>query len=209
MSTMSQMHIRIEGYRELLWHHFSVEALTSSPQGRRKRPGQAGNDPTEWRRTALVTDRGQLYIERMAVFGALREGARYTRDGRSTLQGPLAATLEVLDDRILIDRWFPGYPGAEPFDLRHVEALPIDAREAVYLDIRGVRNPSTKMRNIRYRVATRPGWHAEFRLRWNSTVLSETQLLAIVHDTGEFVGLGSGRSLGLGRFTLLDPKPAA
>jgi hypothetical protein len=125
---------------------------------------------------------------------AERDGAKYTTRRRGTLQPLLASTLQVVNDRILVDRWLPK-DGLDK--LIQVETAP------VYLDVRSVRNPSTRARNVRYRVAASPGWQASFRVVWENTVVSENEMRAVARDAGQFVGLGDARSIGFGRFKLM------
>jgi hypothetical protein len=141
----------------------------------------------------LVTNDNQLYLEPAYIFGCLRDGAKYTPRRRGTLQPILASTLQVLDERVLVDRWLPATGGG---------SLPLIETEPVYLDVRSVRNPSTGARNVRYRVAVSPGWNVSFMVSWDNTLVSENELGAIVRDAGQFVGLGDGRSIGFGRFTV-------
>lgn len=178
----------IEGTRPLLWHAFTPDAIPAS--GKRERTGVAGNDPDEWRRTVLTTAERQLYLPAAAVFGCLRDGARFTRKGRGSIQPALVATLQVLDERILIDRFLP----AEP--------LSTDEQSPVFLHISSVKNPATKARNVRYRVAASTGWQASFRLRVDRTVISRGELEAVLIDSGQLIGIGSGRQIGLGRFAV-------
>ncbi len=180
--------ISVEGRRPLLWNRFGAESL---PLERRGRSGVAGNDPEEWRRTVLATRDGQLFLEPSYVFSCLRDAAKYTQRRRGTLQPILASTMQVQDDRILVDRWLPKKDLA---DLKQAE------EEPVYLDVRSVRNPSTRARNLRYRVAASPGWKATFTITWEDTLISETEMRAVIRDAGRFTGLGDGRSIGFGRF---------
>ncbi|NTU85672.1 MAG: hypothetical protein HGA45_41115 [Chloroflexales bacterium] len=186
MSNLLTVRATIAGTRPLLWHSFGADAIPVS--GKRERTGVAGNDPDEWRRTVLVAAEGQLYLPAMAVFGCLRDGARFTRKGRGTLQPALVATLQVREERVLIDRFLP----PEPL-LTNDEAL-------VFLHISSVKNPATKARNVRYRVAASAGWQASFTLTVDKTVISRGELEAILIDAGRLVGIGSGRQIGLGRF---------
>jgi len=179
----------ITGERPLLWHAFTPDAI---PLTKRERAGVAGNDPTEWRRTVLTTAEGQLYLRSAAIFSCLREAARYTKQGRGSLQPLLAATLLVLDRRILLD------------GLTLPDPPPTDEEARVYLDIQSVRNPTTRGRNVRYRVAAAPGWRATFRVSFDKTVVSREQFHAILLDASRLVGLGDGRSIGNGRFTVTD-----
>lgn len=179
--------VTITGVRPLLWHAFGPDAL---PLSKREQTGVAGNDPEEWRRTVLMTPERQLYIKPTYVFGALRDGARYTKKGRGTLQPLIAATLQVLDERILLDRIVP----AEP--------LPTDPVNPVYLDVQSVRNPVTRARNVRYRIAAAAPWTTGFTILWDRTVVSRGEMEAVIIDTGRLVGIGDGRAIGYGRFTL-------
>jgi hypothetical protein len=177
----------VAGVRPLLWHAFGPDSL---PLKKREQTGVAGNDPEEWRRTLLMTGERQLYLKPSYAFGALRDGARYTKKGRGTLQPLIAATLQVLDERILLDRFVP----AEP--------LPVDPHEPVYLDVQSVRNPTTRAHNIRYRVAASVPWSFTVTILWDRTVISRAEMEAVVIDTGRLVGIGDGRTIGYGRFTL-------
>ena len=182
--------VGIQGIRPLMWHRFGPDAL---PLEKRAKTGVAGNDPEEWKRTVLTTASRQLYLEPAYVFGCLRDAAKYTPRRRGTLQPILASTLQVPGDQILVDRWLPK-DGFE--ELKQAESEP------VYLDIRSVRNPSTRARNVRYRVAASPGWKTSFILIWENTLVSENEMKAILRDAGQFVGLGDGRNIGFGRFNI-------
>lgn len=201
MGNIVQAAVVIEGMRPLWWHRFGPEAL---PLQKQEKTGVAGHDPEEWRRTVLATSKGQLYIEPTYIFGAIRDGAKYTKKGRGTLQRVVVATLQVVDPRILVDRWLPGFPSDEPCELGTMPPPPSDPELPVYLDIRGVRNPSTRGRNVRYRVAASPGWRCAFAIQWDKTIVSREQMEAILIDTGKLVGVGNGRSIGMGRFDIVE-----
>lgn len=192
MSNFITAKLTIRGTRPILFHHFGPDALPSDKSTRTERTGAAGNDPEEWRKTVLMTAERQLYIEPTYIFGCLRDAAKYTKQGRGSLQAPLAATLQVMDDRILLDRFVP----AEP--------IPTDPELPVYMDIRGVKNPATRGRNVRYRVAASTGWEASIRLLWDKTIINRSQMEAIIIDGGRLVGLGDGRSIGYGRFDVVS-----
>lgn len=195
MSNILTARVKIKGTRPILWHKFGPESL---PLEKQERTGVAGNDPEEWKRTVQCTKDGQLYVRGDQVFGCLRNAAKHTRKGRGSIQKLVAATLQVLDDRILLDRGVLGWNGGPP------ETLTDDPDELVYLDVRGVRNPSTRARNVRYRVAASSGWECEFTLLWDATVVSRTQMEAVCIDAGRLEGLGDGRSVGMGRFEIVD-----
>jgi len=181
--------VAITGTRPLLWHRFGPDAI---PLEKGERTGVAGNDPEEWRKTVLVTPDGQLYVEPSYVFGTIVGGARQIKKGRGSIQADVAATLQVTDDIILVDRFLPPEP------------IPTDRTEPVYLDIRSVVNPSTRGRNVRYRVAAGAGWSTTFHLLWDKTVVNRAQMEAATRDAGTLVGIGSGRKIGMGRFTIVS-----
>lgn len=189
--------VKIRGSRPIMWHVFGPESI---PLEKQERTGVAGNDPFEWRKTVLYTkDTGQLYLRPDYFFSCLREAARYTKKGRGSIQKFVAATLQVTDDKILIDdRFIPGFNGGLP------ESIPTDDTLPVYLDVRGVRNPSTKGRNVRYRVACSTGWECTFNLLWDKTIVARGQMEAVLIDAGNLVGLADGRSIGFGRFEILS-----
>ena len=104
MANIIKARIEIRGTRPLLQHQFGPEAL---PLEKGERTGVAGNDPEEWRRTCMVTAEGQLYVRGTYVFGMLRDAAKHTRKGKGSIQALVAATLQVEDERVLLDRWLP------------------------------------------------------------------------------------------------------
>jgi hypothetical protein len=177
--------VEIRGTRPLLQHMFGPDAL---PLEKGERTGVAGNDPEEWRRTCMVTKDGQLYVAGTYIFGMLRDAAKHTRKGKGSIQAMVAATLQIVDDRILLDRFVPK------------DGPTKDETQSVYIHVSGVRNPSTKARNVRYRLAASTGWNAEFTILWDKTIVSRDQMRAVLNDAGTLVGLADGRSVGYGRF---------
>jgi hypothetical protein len=195
---MLTANVRIEGIRIMLFHRFGPDSL---PLEKQERDGVAGNNPQEWRGTALVTKDGQLYIPNTYVFSCVRDAGKYTKkQGRGTLVPFLAATLQVAPEVILFDRWWPGFPNGHEFDLATVDAPPDDPMLPVFLDIRGVKNPGSKGRNVRYRIAQAAGWACSFQLLFDPTIVSRSEMAAVLNDAGQLVGLGNGRNIGFGRF---------
>lgn len=187
MGNTAHAQVTILGTRPLLFHHFGPEAIPAD--GRKEREGAAGNNPNEWRKTVLfVPETRQLYLKPTYLFGSLRDAARHTPRKRGTLQSYVAATLQILDDIILLDRHLPPEP------------LPTDPNEPVFLDIQSVKNPSTRARNVRYRVAVAPGWQCSCRLQWDRTIIGVQEMQTVAIDAGRLSGLGDGRSIGYGRF---------
>ena len=182
--------VGVVGVRPLLWHAFGAEEMGLE---RPLRHGVAGNDPTEWERSLLVTQGNQLYVEPSYIFGCLRDGAAYVGNGRASLQGLVAATLQVVDEIVLVNRYLP-----------KVRPLPRDKDLPVYLDVRGVRNPATRGRNVRHRVAASKGWKMTFRLTWDRSVVSVPEMKSVVLNAGQLAGIGDARSIGYGRFAPVD-----
>jgi hypothetical protein len=187
---MLNARISIKGTRPLLWHSFGPEALSLT---KKEKTGVAGNDPEEWKRTVTQTPQGQLYLKSDQVFACLREGAKYTKKGRGSIQSLVAATLQVTDEPVLIDRFIPPKGG-----------LSTDRDCAVHIDVRGVVNPTTKGRNVRYRVAASAGWVGVFTITFDETLVARDQMTSVVRDAGALVGIGNGRAIGMGRFELIE-----
>lgn len=188
MSNIIRAKVSIRGKRPLLQHKFGPESI---PLEKSERTGVAGNDPWEWRKSCLITNDGWLYIPPTYVFSMIRDAARHTKKGKGSLQALVAATLQVEEERIMLDRRLPdGDPTS-------------DSSQPVYIDVCGVRNPSTKARNVRYRLAASSGWNAEFTIFWDKTIVSRDQMRSIMDDAGVLVGMADGRSVGYGRFEVL------
>ncbi len=199
MSNILNATVSVKGLRPLIQHRFGADAL---PLEKQEKTGVAGNSPDEWRKTTMVTKDGQLYILPTYVFSCLRDGARHTPKKRGSLMSDVAATLQVTDDIVLLDRYYPNFPNGHNFDIATVEPPPNDIQLPVYLDICGVKNPVTKSRNVRYRLATSTGWKLTFHICWDKTIVSRQQMEAVCIDAGRFSGLADGRSVGYGRFTV-------
>lgn len=191
--------VTVRGVRPLLWCHFGDDAIPLEPG---EKTGRAGNDPEEWRRTVLVTKAGQLYVEPTYVFGCIRDGARNVKQGKGSISKVVAATLQVTDNAVLFPLFMPGANGS--YDVKAALPPPRDPTLPVYLDVRGVVNPNSRARNIRYRVAAAPGWETTFNLLWDKTVVNRDLMKAAVIEAGSLSGLGDGRSIGFGRFEVID-----
>lgn len=191
MGSMLSACVVIEGVRPMLWHAFGPDSIPTAEQKLTiEKTGVAGNDPEEWKRTVLMTADRQLYIKPSYVFGCLRDAAKYTKRGRGTLMVALAGTLQCVDPILLVDRYVPDEPTYDP-------------NELVYIDVSGVKNPQTKGRNVRYRVACSIGWHLSFNVIWDKTEVQRAELEKVVQDAGQKCGLGDGRAIGNGRFKML------
>jgi hypothetical protein len=189
MSNIVRCKVTIRGLRPLLQHKFGPDAL---PLEKAEKTGVAGNDPEEWKRTRMVAADGHLYVNGTYFFSMLREAAKHTKKGKGSIQSLVAATLQVEEDKVVFpNRLLP-------------EQITTDSSCPVYIDVCGVRNPSTKARNVRYRLAASPGWECTFHVLFDKTIVSRAQMQAVVNDAGTLVGLADGRSVGYGRFEVVE-----
>lgn len=175
-------------------HRFTPDAL--SPE-RKEKTGSAGNDPEEWKKTVIKDKDGNLYLPGAYFFATVKEGARHTKRGRGSIMTVVAATLQIEDDRVYLYN-------ADGEQLSLPDPLTEDADADVYLDIQGVRNPATKGRNVRYRVACKKGWTCSFSVLWDRTIVSMAELQAAVLDAGKLVGVADGRAIGFGRYEVVS-----
>jgi len=183
--------VTIRGTRPLLWHVFGPESI---PLERKEKSGVAGNSPDEWRQTYTADTDGHLYLRGDYAFSTLVQAAKYTKVRRGSIQKNMQATLQILDDVIYVNRYMPP----------NLDDLTRDPTAAIYLDVRSVKNPSTNARNVRYRVASCPGWEATFNILWNKTIVSQNEMANVLEDAGLLVGIGDGRAIGMGRFEVVD-----
>lgn len=187
--------VMVRGTRPLIQHAFGPDSIPLEAQ---EKAGVAGNDPREWKKSCLLTEEGQLYIRGNYVFGCLRNAARHTKKGRGSIQPLVAATLQVEEPIVLLNRWMPK-AGEPPLDPTNGAA-----GHDVYVDVSPVRNPTTKARNIRYRLATAPGWECTFTITWDKTLVSREQMRAVLNHAGTLAGFGDGLAVGNGRFEILS-----
>lgn len=195
VGNLVKIRVKIEGTRPLLWNHFGPHALPLEPQ---ERGGIAGNDPDEWRRSVLMSLDRELYLLPSSIFKCLREGGKFIKQGRGTLEKLVACTLRVQSNPIIIEGRFVPHKPEYLNDGIFLEEMP-----EVFVDVSPVVNPATRRRNIRYRVATAPGWTCTFTAEFDKTIVTRNQMNSICIQAGEFVGLGDARTIGLGRFKVL------
>lgn len=193
--------VQIRGTRALFQHWFGPDAI---PLEKGEKTGVAGNDPEEWRRTCLIDKNGQLFVLGSYIFGATVGGGKTIKRSRANISASIASTLQIGEERIVLDRYFPGFPNGQAFNAQKVDPPERDESLPVYLDVRSVVNPVTKSRNVRYRVAASPSWQCVFTLVWDKTVVSRSEMEAALIDAGRLVGLGNGRKIGMGRFEVVS-----
>ncbi|PEG16424.1 hypothetical protein COO04_09270 [Bacillus toyonensis] len=180
--------VKILGTRPLLFNRFTEDAI---PITKQEKCGVPGNNPEEWKKTFQATQQGQLYLDPIYIFSCLRAGGKFISKGRGTLEPEVASTLQVLDNKIFINRFLPP-----------INKLTRDDKSDVYIDVRPVSRRGVK--NIRYRLAISSGWETEFSIIWEGTLISREQMRAICQDAGAYAGLGDARKVGFGRFHVTD-----
>src|SRR6476660_4841411 len=109
-NTLSAL-IEIIGTRPLLLNRFGPDAI---PLIKGERTGVAGNDPEEWKQRICWDEHRQLFLDAPALFAMIRDGGRYTKRGRGTLQTAIVATVHVEEERIFLNRFLP--EGTVPAD---------------------------------------------------------------------------------------------
>ncbi|MEI4827995.1 hypothetical protein WAX78_00710 [Bacillus sp. FJAT-53711] len=180
--------VKISGIRPLLFNRFNEDAI---PITRQEKSGVPGNNPEEWKKTFQITTDRQLYLDPIYIFSCLRAGGKFISKGRGTLEPDIASTLQVLDTKILINRFLPP-----------ITEVTRNEKDNVYIDVRPVSRRGVK--NIRYRLAVSPGWETEFHIVWEGTIINREQMRAVCQDAGAFAGLGDARKVGFGRFEVTE-----
>lgn len=183
-----EVKVGFKGIKPLLYHCFSIEALSI---GRQEKTGIAGNNPDEWKRTFKTTENGQFYLPFTYAFSCALNGAKMYRKGKGTYQRDVSSTLEIIEEKILLNRFMPE------------DILNNTHEDDVYIDVRGVNNKNSRgSKNIRYRVCLNPGWEGEFTMRFDNTIIGVDLMEQIIIDGGKFSGFGDGRSIGFGKFII-------
>lgn len=191
--SMKNARIKLVGTRPILFHKFNFEIIQEMSK---VKSGSAGNNPEEWRET-FFEENDQLYLPSSYWFACFKAGAVYTKVGRGTLQKTITAALIVEDEKCFLNRKMPPNWQSIP-----TIEFPRDPLGDVFLDIRGVVNPNSKGKNVRYRIGCGKGWETEFHISWDDTVVSTPQVKKVIEDSGKMIGQADGRTLGYGRFAL-------
>lgn len=200
MTNILSAKVSIRGIRFLAWHHFGVDAL---PLEAREKTGVAGNDPEEWKRSVLMDDERKLYLLPTYFFGCIKGGGRTVKKGKGNLLTAIASTLQVVDDQIFVSNEADVLTLPNPPQMIEAGSQKTDKLPPCFVEIIGVRNPSTKARNIRYRVVAKAGWQCSFTLLWDATVIDRRSMEMAIVNAGQLVGIGDGRgSIGYGRFNV-------
>lgn len=199
MANILQAEVKVMGTRTLAIHHFGIDAL---PLEAKEKDGVAGNSPNEWKKTVLMDEERQLFLLPTYFFGAIKYGGKTVKRGKGNFLADIASTLQVMDEQIYIQNTaFEPIKLPDPPQIIEAGTVKNEKLPDSYVEVIGVRNPSTKARNIRYRVVVKPGWCCSFTILWDSVVVDRKSLETAIVNAGTLVGIGDGRgSIGYGRF---------
>jgi hypothetical protein len=182
--------ITVKGTKPILFHTFPIDTLSTG----KTRSGSVGKDEEEWKSTVLMTGNRQLYVMGCYLTGAIKSAGKLIKVGKSNMMKKIESCLECLDQVVLLEDLF----------VPEESLLTKSALDPVYIDVRSVVNPSTKGRNLRYRVAAKAGWKLSSVIEWDDSLVSKENMKECVTNAGLYEGIGDGRRIGFGRFTLIS-----
>jgi len=182
-----------KGTKPFLFHRFNIEALTNT---KKPKDGTSGNNPSEWKET-VWTEGTKLYVPAFYLHSAITQGAKFVKIGRGTVSKHVSSALTILDEKIYFNRQLP-----KPIEEMTGEDISRDSSDPIFLDIRGVSNPNTKGKNIRYRLGLSKDWEINVNIEWDDSIISKEQMKSSIEALGKLVGFSNGRTLGYGRFDL-------
>ena len=184
--------VTVEGTKIILWHTFPLDTFDTD----KKKSGKTGDNSEEWKDTVLMDENRQLFVYGTYFQSSIAEGAKEIKSGRGNISKKVSSTLEIIEERIFMDNLFV----PEEKDLAKGSAT----LDKVFLDMRAVVNPMTKGRNLRYRIAAKPGWTCQFTIAWDDRIVSKDQIKLSVENAGMLQGIGDARKIGYGRFKVID-----
>lgn len=190
---MKNVKFKVKGTKPLMIHKFNIESVSTT---RKVKTGSAGNDPEEWK-TTFFEKGNQLYLPGNYWFSCLKAASVYTKAGRGTIQKSFVAAVNILDEITFLNVKIP-----ENWQEMTFEQFGTDSSKPVYIDIRGVMNPNSKGRNVRYRLCCSTGWETEINIEFDDTILPLAQIKKVFEDAGKLIGMADGRTLGYGRFSV-------
>ena len=195
--------VKIESVCPMLHHGaHNIQAETNM----KKKGGTALNgDPEEWKRTVYYSKQlKRVYLPASCLEACLIEaGKEFKITGRKTATKYVKSGVFCINPHDGIIDHLSFYVNGKPVTLDEIQQGTPNA----YIDIRTVKNPSTKGRQLRYRAAFN-NWSSEFQIIVNADeYINEKILRAIIEYAGMFVGVGDYRPR-FGRFTLTDLQMA-
>lgn len=184
-----------KGTKPFLFHRFNIESLTNT---KKPKDGTSGNNPSEWKDT-VWSEGTKLFVPAFYMHSAITAGAKFVKIGRGTVSKHVSSALTIIDERIYFNREL-----TKPIEEMSNEDISTDSSQPIYLDIRGVSNPNTKGKNVRYRLALSKDWEIKVEIEWDDSIISKDQMKSSIEALGKLVGFSNGRTLGYGRFDLTE-----
>jgi len=194
---MKRISIEIQGLKPFLYNKFNIESVTSLTK---VKTGKVGDDPESWK-SSFFHNGSDLYVPGNYLFSALKKAAVFTKSGRGSIQNAWVSGVNIEDELIYFNRKI--FDDWENMTLKDVTK---DSSNPVYVDIRTVVNPTTKGKNVRYRLGLSAGWKLSFSILLDDTLVSVDHARKVIEDCGKFVGLSDARTLGFGRFIVNEFK---
>ncbi len=182
--------VSVKGTKPILFNTFPIDRLSEN----RSKSGTTAKNEFEWKDTVLVTKDRQLYVMGCYLVSSIKSAGKLIKVGKSNMMKKIESCLECLDDIIPLKGLY----------LPEEDQITRLSTDPVYIDVRSVVNPATKGRNLRYRVAAKPGWEISFTIQWDDSVVSKETMKQCVENGGLYEGIGDGRRLGFGRYELLE-----
>lgn len=176
---MKQYEIEITGTTPILMHG-SQSIGTETTVGKKKGGDALTGDPEEWRKTIYFNDEVGVYLPPELFEASWMLAGKEFKSGRTNV-------VKYVKSGVMIkENFLPFYSRGKP--IRTLEDVtPKD------IDIRSVKNPSTKGRNMRYRAR-----FFEWSTKMNVIVtaddyITQQMLKDIISYSGKFVGVGDWR----------------
>ena len=184
---MKQYKVRIEGLSPLL-HHGSHAVGMDKATNKQKGGNALEGDSDEWKKTIYYDELTGVFVPGINMEATLIEAAKeFKITGRKTATKYFKSGVFINDDKMPIT----------------VKGKPITDLDKVEVDKRTVKNPSTKMRNMRYRAIFRQ-WEIVFVVTVAADDYIKQDLLKnVIEYAGMYVGLCDFRPR-FGRFRITD-----
>ena len=172
--------VTIEGVRPLLMNKWIPDDAST------KKRGEAQDSPEMAKKRAYIVD-GKLVMPAEWI-----ERAMHSVSSSFKLPGHGKKTYKDL------------IGGAISIEPEFIELTPQEYK----IDERTVVIPATRGRVLRYRPRLDPGWRATFHIHVFDSRIGKDVLENILAEAGRLKGVGDGRSIGMGRFIIVEFKEA-
>lgn len=181
---MKTYRVKIRSIAPML--HHGAQSLGLEPKSQKKKGGDAlTGDKDEWKKTIYFNEQDGVFLPAINVEAALIEAAKQFKQGRSTMTKYFKSGVFISENNLPL----------------YVQGKTIKNLSDVEVDVRTVKNPSTRGRNVRYRAIFRQ-WSSDFLICVSADDFINAVLLKDVFAyAGSFVGIGDFRPR-FGRFTL-------